>query len=199
MKRLLSVGIALILCVAFFKYCFDMFDMNETQTDDGEEDSSEEMTDIITLEDTNSESITQETDEKTSPDEYHPFYTTNTSSDAKKGSMGKYAYSMGNGDGIMLLDFEQGFAYMYDDSMTDTCDRIPILSGTLNDTVYIGYRDTAGIHLIGTHFKYVNMPDRLIVDFYTTEGKFLQSYELKPYDVEYAIKLLDKKQIIVYQ
>lgn len=124
------------------------------------------------------------------------YYSTNDKSAVKNGNSGVYSYkSHGSSyDIYFIIDFDNGYVYYFCDGNGDeTCDRVKIDSGDLNDVVIITYHDGDSSWSEGLHFKWKRQPDHLIMqdhkgfefDFYTTNLKD-------------ALALRDSKQIHDY-
>ena len=122
-------------------------------------------------------------------------YSTNDKETAKRGETGVYAYkNRGISYNIYyIIDFDEGYVYRFIDVDDIICDRVKIVSGTLNDVVIITYHDGEDVWSNGLHFKWQNQPDHLVMedhnhfefDFYTT-------------DLDDALALRDQKTIIDY-
>jgi len=71
-------------------------------------------------------------------------YSTNNYETAKKGNSGVFSYvSRGNSyDIYWIIDFDVGYVYYFTDGNgEETCDRLAIESGDLNDVLIITYHD----------------------------------------------------------
>lgn len=123
-------------------------------------------------------------------------YSTNNKSTVKNGNAGVYSYqNLGGSYSIYyIIDFDEGYVYYFCHGNEDeTCDRVKIVSGDLNDVLIITYHDGEDEWSYGLHFKWKNQPDHLIVqdedgfewDYYTT-------------DLEDALDLRDSKKIKDY-
>lgn len=106
-------------------------------------------------------------------------YSTNDKDSVKDGNKGIYAYKSRGGqyDIYWIIDFDSGYVYnFFDGNGDDTCDRVKIDYGNLNDYVKITWHDGNDKWSYGLHFKYRRQPDHLIVqdndgfdlDFYST-------------------------------
>lgn len=124
------------------------------------------------------------------------FYSTNDRETAKKGNTGIFAYKSYGGtyDNYYVIDFDEGYVYFFSEGNgSETCDRVQIASGNLNDVLIITYHDGGDTWSYGLHFKWKNQPDILIlqdesgyeIEFYTT---FLSD----------ALNVRDKKTIYDY-
>lgn len=106
-------------------------------------------------------------------------YSTNDKVTVKNGNSGVYAYKSTGGtyDIYWVIDFDEQCVYWFTDGNGDsTCDRIPMVSGNLNDVLIITYHDGNNEWSNGLHFKWKNQPDTLIMqdndgfeyEYYTT-------------------------------
>lgn len=106
-------------------------------------------------------------------------YSTNDLETAKKGNTGVFSYKSRGGsyDIYWIIDFDEGYVYWFTDGNGDTsCDRIAIVSGTLNDAVTITYHDGNSTWSYRLFFKWQNQPDHLVMqdnngftyDYYST-------------------------------
>ncbi len=122
------------------------------------------------------------------------YYSTNNREKAKKGNSGVFAYC-NKGTQVsnyFIIDFEEGCVYWFAEGNGDnTCDKVAIVSGDLNDKVIITYHFADGTVTYGLHFKWKNVPDTLIVQ--DQDGFEL---EYKPTNLGEAIKLRDKRTIV---
>ena len=93
-----------------------------------------------------------------------------------------------------IIDFDEGFVYWFAEGNGDnTCDRLAIVSGDLNDKVIITYHFEDGTLTYGLHFKWKNVPDTLIVQ--DQDGFEL---EYKPTDLQKALEIRAKRTINDY-
>ena len=124
------------------------------------------------------------------------FYSTNNEENAKKGDRGVFSY-MKSGESyniFYIIDFDEGYVYRFiDGNGDDSCERVKIKSGTLNDTLTITYHDSGTEWSNYLHFKYVNSPDRLIV---VDDDGFQDEY--KPVDLDDALSIMDSLSIVDY-
>lgn len=106
-------------------------------------------------------------------------YSTNDLETAKQGNTGVFSYKSRGGsyDIYWIIDFDEGYVYYFTDGNGDTtCDRIAIVSGTLNDAVTITYHDGSSTWSYRLFFKWQNKPDHLVMqdnngftyDYYST-------------------------------
>ena len=106
-------------------------------------------------------------------------YSTNTEATVRNGNSGIYSYKNRGGsyEIFYIIDFDEGYVYYFcDGNGDDTCDRLKIDSGDLNDVLIITYHDGDDIWSEGLHFKRKNQPDHLVVqdndgfewDYYST-------------------------------
>lgn len=69
-----------------------------------------------------------------------------------------------NYDMYYIIDFDEGYVYWFTDGNGDeSCDKVKIKSGDLNDKVVITYHNGDDVWSYSLHFKYVNQPSTLIV------------------------------------
>lgn len=123
-------------------------------------------------------------------------YSTNTLDTVKDGDKGKYSYRMrgSNYDIYYIIDFDEGYVYRFlEGDGNNTCDRLKIDSGTLNEYVLITYHDDGEAWSYGLHFKYKDQPSRLIVE--DNDGF---EDEFSTTDLDEAQKLLRNKSIKDY-
>lgn len=117
--------------------------------------------------------------EEAQPDKTSVEYSTNTEATVRNGNSGIYSYKNRGGsyEIFYIIDFDEGYVYYFcDGNGDDTCDRLKIDSGDLNDVVIITYHDGDDIWSEGLHFKRKNQPDHLVVqdndgfewDYYST-------------------------------
>ena len=123
-------------------------------------------------------------------------YSTNDKSTVKSGNKGIYSYrNRGSSYYVYyIIDFDEGYVYRFLDGNGDnTCEKVRIESGNLNDVLIITYNDNGYKYSNGLHFKWKNQPDHLILqdedgfewDFYTT-------------DLDDALKIRNSKKIYEY-
>ena len=123
-------------------------------------------------------------------------HSSNDRDEAKKGDNGVYSYVIKgkNYNIYYIVDFDEGCVYNFCYGNGDTvADKAAIEEGTLNDVLIMTYHDGDDEFYYGLHFKYVNMPDKMIIqDVYGNE------YTSVPTDLDAALKLLDKYDITDY-
>lgn len=123
-------------------------------------------------------------------------YSTNDKETAKNGNTGVYSYKNKGGQYSVyyIIDFDEGYVYYFTDGNgEETCDRLKIDSGDLNNVVIVTYHVGDDVWSEGLHFKWKNQPDHLILednnhfetDFYST-------------NLNDALNIRDKKKIIDY-
>lgn len=123
-------------------------------------------------------------------------YSTNDKDSVKDGNKGVYAYKNRGGqyDIYWIIDLDAGYVYNYfDGNGDDTCDRVKIDYGNLNDYVKITWHDGNDKWSYGLHFKYKRQPDHLIVQ--DNDGFDLDFYSTNLYE---ALKVREKKKIKDY-
>ena len=123
-------------------------------------------------------------------------YSTNTNDTVKDGNKGVYAYKM-RGESYhqyYIIDFDEGYVYYFTEGNgNESCDKVKIESGTLNDVLIITYQDGGDTWSYGLHFKYKNNPETLIVeDNDHFETKFTAT------GLKDALAIRDKKDIHEY-
>ena len=124
------------------------------------------------------------------------FYSTNDYETAKKGNTGVFAYRDRGGsyDIYWIIDFDAGYVYYFTEGNGEnTCDRLKIQSGDLNDKVIITYHDGGDTWSYGLHFKYVNHPETLIMN---DNNGF--EYKYSTTDLDDALKIRGTKTIKDY-
>ena len=123
-------------------------------------------------------------------------YTSNGKDTYKNGNSGKYAYVASHKlyDSYIIVDFDDGYVYMFNEGDGNTtCDKVKIVSGTLNDVVIITFNDGGLKWSYGLHFKWAKQPDRLVLednDHYT--------YDYIGTDLQDALNHKNKKKIYNY-
>lgn len=124
------------------------------------------------------------------------FYSTNDYETATKGKSGVFSYKNKGGsyDVYWIIDFEEGYVYFFTDGNNEAyCDKVKIVSGTLNDRVKVTWHDGGEQWSWYLHFKYANSPVTLIVNDhngFTTE--------FTTTDLDDALALRNTKTIIKY-
>ena len=107
-------------------------------------------------------------------------YSTNDYETAKKGQSGVYSYKSKEGDYDVywIISFDEGYVYYFTEGNdNDTCDKVKITSGNLNDRVTITWDMDGEKTDWYMHFKYKNAPATMIVndhlgldtEFWTTD------------------------------
>lgn len=123
-------------------------------------------------------------------------YSNNDRETAKNGDTGVFSYkSSGMAyDIYWIIDFDEGYVYYFTDGNgEETCDRLKIDSGTLNDRVVITYHDGADEWSYSLHFHYVNHPETLIM---VDNDGF--EYKYNGTDLDKALRKRDTKTIKDY-
>ena len=124
------------------------------------------------------------------------YYSTNTRETAKNGNTGVFSYRNAGSsyDVYWVIDFDEGFAYFFTDGNGDEyCDKLPIISGTLNDSTVIMWNYDGDKTPWVLFFKYVGHPETLIVvDHFGIQTKF------SPIDLEKALKIKNTKKLYVH-
>ena len=95
------------------------------------------------------------------------FYSTNDYETAKKGNTGVFSYKNKNGsyDIYWIIDFDAGYVYWFTDGNGETtCDKVKIVSGSLNDRITVTWHDSGNQWSWYLHFKYKNHPETLVIN-----------------------------------
>lgn len=124
------------------------------------------------------------------------FYTTNDKKTAKDGNSGKYAYSKLSSEYeiFYIIAFDEGYVYRFLHGNGDeTCDRLAITGGTLNDVIVLTYHDGGIEWQNALCFKYKRQPGTLIL-----QDSDYSTYTFDPTDLDRALGLLATKTIIDY-
>lgn len=141
------------------------------ETSDYEEETTEDVTEENTDKEI-TEDVTEETNEKETTSESTKLdnsvnYSTNDKDTVENGDSGVYAYKSKSGsyDVYWIIDFDNDCVYYFTEGNyeEETCDRVKITSGTLNDRVTITWNmdgEKTDWHL---YFKYKNIPTTLVV------------------------------------
>ena len=122
--------------------------------------------------------------------EYH---SSNSREEARNGNSGVFAYkSLGPQYYIYyIIDFDEGYTYRFIEGNGDnTCEKVKISTGTLNDVVIIEPNYDGIICPNGLHFDYVGMPDHMILE---DEDGFTTDFY--PTDLEEALEIIETKTI----
>ena len=124
------------------------------------------------------------------------FYSTNDYETAKKGNSGIFSYKNKSGsyDIYWIIDFDTGYVYWFTDGNGEsTCDKVKIVSGSLNDKIAVTWHDGGEQWTWTLHFKYVNSPVTLIVkDHYGVTTEFTTT------DLDDALDIRNTKRIKEY-
>ena len=133
---------------------------------------------------------------KEEPEKESVSYSTNDKDSVKDGNKGIYAYKNRGGqyDIYWIIDFDSGYVYnFFDGNGDDTCDRVKIDYGNLNDYVKITWHDGNDKWSYGLHFKYKRQPDHLIVQ--DNDGFDLDFYSA---NLNATLKVRETKKIKDY-
>lgn len=123
-------------------------------------------------------------------------YSTNDKTTVKNGDTGVYAYRNRGREYYIyyIIDFDNEYVYRFiEGNGEESCERLKIESGTLNDVLIITYHDGDTEWSEGLHFKWKNQPDHLVMQ---DEDGFEWDYYYT--DLEDALALRDTKTIIDY-
>lgn len=121
-------------------------------------------------------------------------YSTNSKATVKNGNSGVYAYKTIGGmhDNYWIIDFDEKYVYWFTDGNGElTCDRVAMVSGSLNDVLIITYHDGDSEWSYGLHFKWKNQPDTLIMQ---DNNGF--EYEYYTTNLEKALLLRENRNIV---
>lgn len=132
------------------------------------------------------------TSEKPSP----VSYSTNDYETAQKGNTGVFSYKNKSGsyDVYWIIDFDEGYVYWFTEGNGEsTCDKVKIVSGTLNDKITVTWHDGGDQWSWHLHFKYVNSPVTLIVNDHNGFAN-----EFTTTDLDDALALRNTKTIKEY-
>ena len=123
-------------------------------------------------------------------------YTSVDYETAKKGNEGVFAYRSRGGSyyRYYIIDFDEGYVYYFMEGNGDeSCEKVKIVSGNLNDVVIITYHDGNDKWSYGLHFKWKKQPDHLVVQ--DNDGFTDDYYET---DLSDALAIRDRRMIIEY-
>ena len=105
-----------------------------------------------------------------------------------------YAYSGDSNPNLYyIIDFDKGYVYRFTDDESNSCDRVKIDSGNLNDVLIFTYHDGATKWSNGLHFKWKNQPNHLVLQ---DEDGF--EWDFTPANLSSALKIRDQKKMIDY-
>jgi hypothetical protein len=124
------------------------------------------------------------------------YYSTNDYKTAQNGNSGIFSYKNKSGtyDVYWIIDFDHGYVYYFTEGNGEsTCDRVKMVSGTLNDRITITWHDGDDQTTWYLHFKYVNSPVTLIVNDHLGFA-----VEFTTTDLDDALALRATKEIIDY-
>ncbi len=123
-------------------------------------------------------------------------YSTNDIETAKNGDTGVFSYKNRGGTYSIyyIIDFDDGYVYYFTDGNgEETCDRLKIDSGDLNNVLIVTYHDGDDSWSNGLHFKWRNQPDHLILE---DDDHF--EYDFYSTNLNDALRIRDKKRIVDY-
>lgn len=149
------------------------------------------------IETTETKPLSEIATDSSSDDSDAVWYSTNDLETSKNGNSGVFSYKNRGAsyDQYYIIDFDAGYVYYFTQGNGDeTCDRLKIESGDLNDVIIITYHVEGEENFsYGLHFKYKNMPSTLIVqDAHGFEYEFMTT------DLEDALAIMDSKRITDY-
>lgn len=122
------------------------------------------------------------------------YYSTNTRETVSDGDKGIYSYKSDGKfyDIYYIIDFEEGYVYYFlEGEGNDWCERTAIKSGNLNDGLKVIFNYHGDLATYYFHFRHTNHSETLIM---VDDDGF--KYEYKPTDLDNALKLREKKDII---
>lgn len=122
-------------------------------------------------------------------------YSTNDYETAKKGNTGVFSYkNTSSYDVYWIIDLDEGYVYFFTDGNGEIyCDKVKIVSGTLNDSMMITWDYGSEECSWYLHFKYVDHPETLVI--YDHLGVVT---EFTTTNLEEALKLREAKEILEY-
>lgn len=124
------------------------------------------------------------------------YYSTNDYEIAQKGNSGIFSYKNKSGsyDIYWIIDFDEGYVYNFTEGNGEsTCDKVKIVSGTLNDRIAITWHYGGDQTTWYLHFKYVNSPVTLIIN-----DHFGTAIEFTTTDLDEALAIRATKTINDY-
>lgn len=174
------------------------FDKNETFPKDAEIIITYHLSykDDPNYEGTNTSAETTKAPAATTETTKSLYYSTNDEETAKDGNTGVYSYkNRGREYNIYyIIDFDEGYVYRFIEGNGDeTCDRLKIDSGDLNNGIIITYHDGDDVWSNGLHFKYQKLCEKLILE---DNNHFETEFDCT--NLKDALSIRDKKKIIDY-
>lgn len=122
------------------------------------------------------------------------FYSVTDYETVKRGDTGVFSYCHSSGayDVYWVIDFDDGYVYWFADSKSEeVCDKVRIVSGTLNDRVTITWDDNGDRYSWYLYFQSMNQPEMLVIEDHNGV-----SLEHVPTDLENALRLRDTKKVV---
>ena len=123
-------------------------------------------------------------------------YSTNDKETAKNGDSGVFSYKSKDGsyDNYIVIDFNAECVYYYSDGNGDeTCMRVNIDYGNLNDGLVVTFRDGDTQWSEGLHFNWRNSPEHLIL-----EDNDHFTYDYYSTDLQRAFQIFQTKTVYDY-
>ena len=147
---------------------------------------------VDNLESGNTNQISEEQTNQTNEIKYN-YYTTNDNETAKKGDSGKFSFVKKNDSYKVywIIDFDNGYVYYFSDGNGDeTCEKIKIKAGNLNDGLELSYKNSSNAWAKYIHFKYKNQPHQLVI----VDNDYF-NYEFSTTSLRDALELMESKTI----
>lgn len=119
-------------------------------------------------------------------------YSTNKEDTINEGKTGVYAYKMDDMNvTYYIIDLDEGYVYFFVDMKEDdTCYKLPIESGDLNQSLNTIYNDGSLEMMFTFRFKEKNKPESVLL---RVDDAF--DYELTPADLNEVLKIKETKNI----
>lgn len=156
--------------------------------------SSTEKENLDNNENENKEEQTDAEDKK--DDKVSVSYSTNDYETAKKGNTGIFSYASTGYeyDIYWIIDFDKGYVYYFTEGNGEnTCERLKIDQGDLNDYIRITWHDSGNVWSYRLFFKYKNQPSILMIQDHNGFN-----LEYSPTNLDEALKIRDTKIIKDY-
>ena len=124
-----------------------------------------------------------------------PYHSSGDKDTAREGNTGVYSYvKSGNYSIYYIIDFDEGYVYRFIDGNGDeSCDRVKIDFGSMNEYVQITYHDGDYVWSEAVSFKFRNNPDKMV-----HQDSYGDTTDFKSTDLSKALQIRDTKKIIDY-